>query len=380
MKIRDRYNQTVRRGWQVRRHQDITYRKEVLSIETGAALRLYKIVVRELLDRAVDKKKLDPGKLFRKGLEEFESALANPLFLAQHLPDAKPDDLQTFRTLLRKTWSKVGKLSRDDAAKEVGEVAMAAEVHLNLSGTVVAMEFACGACYAIDEFSVYLTPAQLRELTEALSRSETMPAVASVAAGMRSPDMLAGVPIGYIHINGFTESTTQELESALMLLSPKEPNAVAMKALILDLRANSGGVFESAIETARRFLPSGVITSMVHEDPKLNFVYHAKNPGALSVPMVVIVDGDTASAAEVLAGALKENNRAVLVGQKTFGKGCTQTVLKLPQGPRRHPDGRIESHRRSILLTQGARLLRPRRHTAHRPRRSDDAIASQHLR
>jgi carboxyl-terminal processing protease len=103
-----------------------------------------------------------------------------------------------------------------------------------------------------------------------------------------------------------------------------------MKALVLDLRDNPGGLFEVAVEVAKRFLSSGVIVSTQHQDPKLNMVYHARNPAALTLPLVVLVDGDTASAAEVLAGALKENKRARLVGQTTYGKGCSQGLLPLP--------------------------------------------------
>jgi carboxyl-terminal processing protease len=108
------------------------------------------------------------------------------------------------------------------------------------------------------------------------------------------------------------------------------------------LRENNGGVFESAIETARRFLSTGIIASTQHQDSKFNFVYNAKNPNAIALPIVVLVDGDTASAAEVLAGALKDNNRATLIGQTTFGKGCTQCVLKLPNALGGVPTGGLK--------------------------------------
>ena len=106
-----------------------------------------------------------------------------------------------------------------------------------------------------------------------------------------------------------------------------------MKALVLDLRGNSGGLFDSAVEVARRFLSSGIIATKQHLDEKSNIIStlcEAKNPNALTVPMVVLIDNDTASAAKVLAGALKENGRATLIGQPTYGKGCTQFLLKLP--------------------------------------------------
>src|SRR6185295_7036544 len=71
-------------------------------------------------------------------------------------------------------------------------------------------------------------------------------------------------------------------------------------------------------------------TTVENQDPKFSTVYHARNAAPYTLPLVVLVDGDTASAAEVLAGALKENGRARLVGQTTFGKGCTQSLVKLP--------------------------------------------------
>src|SRR5262249_9563148 len=106
-------------------------------------------------------------------------------------------------------------------------------------------------------------------------------------------------PYYHIKINSFTETTLQSLDEAIAEMAKKE-----YKGLILDLRENNGGLFESSIETARRFLSTGIITSTLHQDPKYNQVYHARNQKALTLPMVVLVDGDTASAAEVLAGAL----------------------------------------------------------------------------
>ena len=84
---------------------------------------------------------------------------------------------------------------------------------------------------------------------------------------------------------------------------------------------------------------SGIIASTLNQDTKASLIYHAKNPNALRMPMAVLVNGDTASAAEVLAGALKDNNRAFVVGQKTFGKGCTQAVLRLPDAMGGVPTG-----------------------------------------
>src|SRR5262249_52535525 len=86
-----------------------------------------------------------------------------------------------------------------------------------------------------------------------------------------------------------------------------------------------------------------VIVTLQHQDSRRTETRHSGNSGALTLPLVVLVDGDTASAAEMLAGALKENKRARLVGQTTFGKGCSQDVVRLPQqgllGAQAHPTG-----------------------------------------
>ena len=134
--------------------------------------------------------------------------------------------------------------------------------------------------------------------------------------------------VGFIKLTGFQDNTIKEVDNAIGRLTE-----TGMKALVLDLRGNSGGLFESAVEVAKRFLPSGIIATKQHLDEKSNIITtlcEAKNPGALTIPLVVLIDDQTASSAEVLAGALKENNRATLVGQRTYGKGCTQYLLKLP--------------------------------------------------
>jgi carboxyl-terminal processing protease len=130
--------------------------------------------------------------------------------------------------------------------------------------------------------------------------------------------------VGYIRILTFQESTPQELKDALLQLQ-----AAGMRALVLDLRGNSGGVLHAATQAAELFLPDGVIART--ESPLLRFkmTYRAHNPHALTLPLVVLIDGETASAAEVVAGALKENQRATLVGAPTYGKGSIQCPLPL---------------------------------------------------
>jgi C-terminal peptidase prc len=134
--------------------------------------------------------------------------------------------------------------------------------------------------------------------------------------------------IGYVRVANFQKTTLAELDGALMRLRSE-----GMKVLMLDLRGNPGGVFTAAVQVADRFLPSGVIVSTQGQLRAYTKTYLAQNPmSSTDVPLVVLVDGDTASAAEVVAGALKENDRAILVGQQTYGKGSIQKLLTLHSG------------------------------------------------
>jgi carboxyl-terminal processing protease len=135
--------------------------------------------------------------------------------------------------------------------------------------------------------------------------------------------------IGYVRLANFQKTTPQELESALLRLRSE-----GMRVLVLDLRGNPGGSFTAAVQVADRFLPQGVI--VVSTQGQLRSVtktFVAQNPlNALDVPLIALVDGDTASAAEVVAGALKDNQRALLIGQTTYGKGSIQRLLQLQAG------------------------------------------------
>jgi carboxyl-terminal processing protease len=140
--------------------------------------------------------------------------------------------------------------------------------------------------------------------------------------------------VGYISLRSFQDTTTDELDTALANLEKS-----GMRALVLDLRGNRGGLVEAAIESARRFLTKGVIVSTKTSDPKFDVTYFSDNPMALTMPMVILVDGETASAAEILAGALKDNGRGKLVGQPTYGKSCIQEVYRLNPQPGIHYPG-----------------------------------------
>lgn len=137
--------------------------------------------------------------------------------------------------------------------------------------------------------------------------------------------------IGYIRIASFHERTASDLRKALRDVS-RETNP--LKGLVLDLRNDPGGLLNQAIEVSDMFLKSGVIVSTRGRTKTMETKSSAHNDGDLDVtaPMVVLVNEGTASAAEIVAGALQDNRRALIVGTQTFGKASVQTVIPLEDG------------------------------------------------
>jgi len=134
---------------------------------------------------------------------------------------------------------------------------------------------------------------------------------------------------GYVRITGFSDTTAGELEQAVRQLR----HGAALRGLVLDLRGNPGGVLEAGVAVADDFLERGVIVTADGRTRDARFRMEAAAGDVTGgAPMVALVDGGTASAAEILAGALKDHARALLIGTRTYGKGTVQTVLPLSQG------------------------------------------------
>jgi len=133
--------------------------------------------------------------------------------------------------------------------------------------------------------------------------------------------------IAYVSLTDFSAQATKQLENALGAILSQKP-----KGLILDLRDNPGGYLQQAIEVADLFLDSGVIASEKFKDGEERTFRSGPEGIAQDIPLVVLVNGGSASASEIVAGALQDRGRAKLVGEKTFGKGSVQLVHKLSDG------------------------------------------------
>ncbi|MGB3401691.1 MAG: carboxyl-terminal processing protease CtpC [Microcoleaceae cyanobacterium] len=132
--------------------------------------------------------------------------------------------------------------------------------------------------------------------------------------------------VGYIRLNTFSANASEEMEEAIEELEQQD-----VAGYILDLRSNPGGLLFSSIDIARMWLEQGDIVSTVDRRGEQDR-QQANNRALTTAPLVVLVDGGSASASEILSGALQDNERAVLVGTKTFGKGLVQSVRELGNG------------------------------------------------
>jgi carboxyl-terminal processing protease len=133
--------------------------------------------------------------------------------------------------------------------------------------------------------------------------------------------------IGYIDLStGFNYTTADELNTALTALHEQ-----GMTSLVLDLRGNPGGILDQAVKVAEKFLPSGdTIVTQRGRYRIDNRAWKSTNRNAEKIPLVVLVDEQSASASEIVAGALQDYDRALIVGETTFGKGLVQSVIDLP--------------------------------------------------
>jgi carboxyl-terminal processing protease len=136
---------------------------------------------------------------------------------------------------------------------------------------------------------------------------------------------------GYVRISSFQSGTAGDLRKALNQLESENPG---MEGLVVDLRNDPGGLLDQAVEVSDEFLDEGLIvyTGGRLENQKMRFEAHKKKTKMHSYPIVVLVNSGSASASEIVAGALQDHKRAIIMGEQTFGKGSVQTVIPLNDG------------------------------------------------
>ncbi len=137
--------------------------------------------------------------------------------------------------------------------------------------------------------------------------------------------------LGYVRVTQFSEATSRDLRRTLRGLA--QQNGGDLTGLVLDLRNNPGGVLDAAVDVSDLFLEEGLIVSAEGRSEEAHFSHSARRGDVLDgADLVVLVNGGSASASEIVAGALQDNHRATVIGTHTFGKGSVQTVMPLSNG------------------------------------------------
>lgn len=301
----------LRNFHRVFRHSDSSFRQQLLNpqFHVREALEFYNDILCKVQNTYFDEQRTELTNLFREGLKELLMALDDREFQATYIgkKGVSDADIQAFRAAVAMKWENTTVASRKEAEENVRAI-IKAGADLRLNGKAVVVEFACGACNALDEYSFYLTQGALA----AGDREEKTVPVVELYEGS----------IGYVRLNGFGDTTVGEIEAAYEHL-----RSSGMKVMVLDLRYNLGGDLDVAADVARRFLPApALIGSVSGKNPKS---YRSFSMTALDMPIYLLVDGNTASAAELLASAFKTHDRAKLVGENTFGKNQVQKMVPI---------------------------------------------------
>jgi carboxyl-terminal processing protease len=130
--------------------------------------------------------------------------------------------------------------------------------------------------------------------------------------------------VGYLKITSFQKTTSRDVDAALWKLHQQ-----GMKQLIIDLRGNPGGLLKAAVDVADKFVYDGLIVATRGRSPREDFDHKGEVAGTWRVPLVIIIDHDSASASEILAGAIHDHGRGTIVGEKSYGKGSVQGIFPL---------------------------------------------------
>lgn len=385
--LRQRYLHCLRRVRLLQRHSDPVFRQHLRDWPLSKSLAAYSDTLSLIQAQYVDR--VDLGTLFRLGLEELEFALQEDVYRRAYAPLAAETLWSTVQAELRASWGNFHPEQLDEARSAVRAIALTIQRSLGIKPSVVVMEFLCGACNGLDEHSGYHSPGEEQAhraewlssiglILEPISADVWM--VERVVSGswaadvdIRGGDRLCFRPgteprddltsageievespgglgsrrvklpcplpsvledefhmdgIGVLRISSFQPTTPVEFDRLLARW-----RMLGLKALIMDLRGNPGGSLLAAVQLVERFLPSGTVLITQGQNPTFNRTWESHS-GLLAVdlPLIVLIDGETASAAEVFAGALKEHQRARLVGSPTFGKGTMQHVWPVADG------------------------------------------------
>src|SRR5262249_29811055 len=213
--IKEQYQRCLRRFHQGRRYRDKTFRQRLVSLSLDQAFDLYEEVLLRIQASYVEREKTELNRLFQEGREELYLALGDKIFCQGQPAPFRADAVAIFRDRLRQTEAGPSLRTLRDVRLRLRETVQAAQKELGLNPVAVVLEFACGACNSLDEYSAFLTPGQLGELFAALEGRSVDSQLyrMSSAAGALLED-----GVGYLQLAGFQQTTLQEVDDAILRL------------------------------------------------------------------------------------------------------------------------------------------------------------------
>jgi carboxyl-terminal processing protease len=388
-----------------RRYSDTSFRNVLLRLPQEQAVDLYDEVLDRIQTSYVDPVPFEP--LIRHGLDNLEVALRDPVFVKTNAPEATADRVTWLRDTLKRYRAALVIPDRPAAVRMALSTCDVARQAIGMAPTPVLLEFTCGACDALDDFTSYLTPDKLEDLyamidgnfvglgvelkidKDGLRLVGVLRGGPAWEAGLKTGELIVGIDghsikglsldesanrlqgtegssveiqvkrrdgttqshhlvrrhvdvesvcnvkllspaegIGYFQLTGFQKTSAEEIDRALGTLSGQ-----GMRILVLDLRGNPGGLLNVAVEIAERFIDQGLVVSTRGRAQGQTQSLSTRGTARWRMPLYVLVDRDSASASEILAGALQDHNRATILGSRTYGKGSVQSIFSLRSAP-----------------------------------------------
>jgi len=384
-----------------RRYADASFTSGLSNLDARAADQLYGEVLQIINSRYVVKPSW--SKLVTRGTMALDVALADGAFCRHHLPNVPRRQIDPVRNEIYQIAAAQPINTCFDAQRAAANVVAHVHQRLGLRESAATLEYVAGATGGLDDYSAYLTGAQLRDVYSqidgnfvglgvelkadegALLIVHVIPGSPAQRAGLVSSDRIVAVDgqatagvsttaaasllqgevdstvqltivkhdarrytvavrrqhvevpsvegariidatkgIAYAKLPSFQKTTSRDLENTLWKL-----NEQGMQSLVLDLRGNPGGLLTAAVEVADKFIENGAIVSTKGRSPDEQFNYLAHEAGTWRVPLVVLIDGDSASASEIFAAAIHDHHRGTVVGTRSYGKGSVQGIFQL---------------------------------------------------
>jgi carboxyl-terminal processing protease len=300
--------------------------------KTYTQLRLFNEVFNLLRTEYYDESKVQPEQLIPGAINGMIKILGDPhtsFFSKESFDELKTDTKGEFGGLgivigLRDEWITVISPIDDTPAQRAG--IMAADRIVEIDGK------STEGFNTMDAVKLLRGDVGTNVTIKVMRRQEPEPLTFTITRGVIKLETVKSTiidnHIGYIRISQFSEPTADAMRTHL-----EELQKQGIDSMIVDLRNNPGGLLGSAIEITDMFLDEGVIVSTKGRAPSQNQVFRASEYTMLpDIPLIVMVNEGSASGSEIFAGAIKDNKRGILVGNKTFGKGSVQTVRELPEG------------------------------------------------